>query len=160
MPVYKLHGNGEYELQVVGESHYQTALASLCGPRTEEGEKKIVETVLVPEKNNRYDSNAVRVDVLGKTVGYLPRDEARDLRKIYKALKIPENTALVVSGKIVGGWIRDGKEGHYGVYLDFPLDEDGLEQLQKIASQSQKKSCFGIFLFLLASAFLATHLFV
>src|SRR5690349_5646639 len=68
--------SGSYELAVVGESHYQRALAEICGAPTEEGHRLEAEAHLVPEDDNPYDSNAVKVTVSGKQVGYLDREAA------------------------------------------------------------------------------------
>lgn len=65
---------------VVGESHYQPALvAAAAGTQVAEGDFSggpEVIAALVPEPRNPHDRNAVRVDIAGRTVGYLPREDA------------------------------------------------------------------------------------
>lgn len=109
----ELKGPGTYSQPVVGESHYQAALEAICGKRTNEGENKIVQATLVLE-NNPHDPQAVRIDIQGKTVGYLSRDDARVYRK-----QIGKNATC--QAVIRGGWDR-GKRGRgsYGVSLDLP----------------------------------------
>ena len=64
---------GHESVNVAGESHYQEALRSIAGP----GEvRHDTEAHLIPEPENEYDPNAVRVEIDGLKVGYLPRDLA------------------------------------------------------------------------------------
>ena len=58
----------EYLVDVVGESHYQSALAAICGPRSEVGEYREVTARLMLEDNNQYDANAVAVQIDGRKV--------------------------------------------------------------------------------------------
>jgi len=64
---------GHESVNVAGESHYQEALRAIAGP----GEVRMdTEAHLIPEPENDYDPNAVRVEIDGHKVGYLPRDLA------------------------------------------------------------------------------------
>jgi len=64
---------GRESVNVAGESHYQDALRAIAG----EGEvRHDTEAHLIPEPENEYDPNAVRVEIDGSKVGYLPRDLA------------------------------------------------------------------------------------
>lgn len=67
---------GQYQPEVVGESHYQPAIKRLipAGADTSAGVSVILE--LVPEPTNPYDSNAVSVRIEGEPVGHIHRDEA------------------------------------------------------------------------------------
>ncbi len=71
--VLQLRARGKFPLACVGESHYQDTLELVCGPREEEGEDLEVSAILSLEDSNPYDTDAVRVDVDGRTVGYLNR---------------------------------------------------------------------------------------
>lgn len=73
-------GDGKYRLEVVGESNYQKALAKICGGQSEDGANLFVLAELVPEPDNPHDPRAVRVDIRGLTVGYLPRESAARYR--------------------------------------------------------------------------------
>lgn len=122
--IANLPGPGSYSLDVVGESKYQSALEKICGGRTAEGHKKIVQATLIHENDNPYDNKAIRVDIEGMTVGYLSRDNAREYRERLKEGGHPGITANC-SAIIVGGWDRGAKDkGHFGVKLDLPTDEE------------------------------------
>ena len=58
------------------ESHYQENLDLICGGKTEDGHEKEVPALLFCENDNRYDKNAVRVEINELTVGHLPREAA------------------------------------------------------------------------------------
>lgn len=115
---------GLFEVDVVGESNYQEALAAIAGGVTREGADHATIATLVREPNNRYDPNAVRVDIDGRTVGYLSRDDAESYCAQLAAFG---NPLLVVTtdALILGGWNRGGGDtGMFGVRLDLPpLDE-------------------------------------
>ncbi|MEJ7817801.1 MAG: HIRAN domain-containing protein [Thermoleophilaceae bacterium] len=64
---------GHESVNVAGESHYQDALRAISG----QGEiRHDTEARLIPEPDNPHDANAVRVEIDGAKVGYLPRDLA------------------------------------------------------------------------------------
>ncbi len=65
-------------LAVVGESHYQPALRAVVGTRDVQGFEKAMTTTaaLIAEPDNKYDRNAVRVDIDGRPVGHLAREDA------------------------------------------------------------------------------------
>ena len=116
-----LGGNGSYELQVVGESHYQKALEKITGGKTKDGHEMEVEAMLIHDDKNPYDNQAVAVKINGELVGYLSRDLARQFRKQMAASGYQNKPALC-KALIVGGWNRGGgDEGHFGVRLDLPL---------------------------------------
>ena len=113
-------GPGTYSLDIVGESHYQTELETICGGHTKEGHRKIVEAVLIHEDDNQKDNKAVRVDIEGETVGHLTREDARQHRKNMKREGYP-GADVECSAMIVGGWDRGkGNIGYFGVKLDLP----------------------------------------
>jgi hypothetical protein len=121
-PIGKISGPKKYEVEVVGESKYQQALEKICGGRSEDGAEMYVDAMLVLEDSNRYDNKAVRIDIQGLTVGYLPRESAREYRKQLKEAGHPQLTG-VCGAVIRGGWDRgDGDKGHFGVWLDLPAD--------------------------------------
>ena len=64
---------GYESVNVAGESHYQDALRAITGPGDVRRE---TEAHLIPEPENEYDPNAVRVEIGGDKVGYLPRELA------------------------------------------------------------------------------------
>lgn len=115
----------EYLVDVVGESHYQSALAAICGPRSEDGEYREVAARLVLENDNQYDANAVAVQINGRKVGHLNRANAVAFRRWLSASG-RSAADLSCPAVIVGGWRReDGDTGSYGVVLDLAIP--GLE---------------------------------
>lgn len=123
-PVGDLPGPGAYGVEIVGESKYQRTLEKICGGREEESARKKVKALLVLEDGNPHDSEAVRVDIDGETVGYLARKEARQYRARLKEAGYPSLLGRC-DAIIVGGWDRGrGDRGHFGVKLDLPTGND------------------------------------
>lgn len=61
---------GRELVNVAGESHYQDGLRVITG----EGDvRHQTEAYLIPEPDNPHDADAVRVEIDGHKVGYLPR---------------------------------------------------------------------------------------
>ena len=117
------NGGGVFAIDVVGESHYQKELSTICGGKTEDGHEHQCSAHLILEKDNPHDNQAVRVDISGNTVGYLSRKNARKFRKELAAAAPGADVSIAqCPAMIVGGWSRDrGKDqGHFGVKLDLP----------------------------------------
>ena len=107
----------DFSLEVVGESNYQKALIQVAGPKRKESANVFVTAEVICEDGNPHDSYAVRVDVQGKTVGYLSREAARIWRKGVSS------TRITCSAVIRGGWDRgSGDQGHYGIWLKPPTE--------------------------------------
>lgn len=117
-----VQGTGAFEVETVGESHFQEHLDRVAGGKTPEGHQLEVEAVLVLEDENPADPKAVRVDVAGLTVGYLSRANARQYRKQLDRQGC-SGMNLACTALIVGGWQREGDAGYYGVRLDLPTEE-------------------------------------
>jgi hypothetical protein len=64
--------NGSFSFRVAGISYCQAA-ASRCRVGDE--------VLLVPEPANRFDPQAIRVDVRGEKIGYVPREQTAALRQ-------------------------------------------------------------------------------
>lgn len=123
LPLVNLKGTGAYNLEVVGEASYQSALVNICGGHSPDGHKLQVRAILTHEDGNRHDDKAVRVDIEGQTVGYLNRENARQYRQKLTEAGFPGHPAAC-DAKIVGGRVRKGGEKtHFGVYLDLPTGE-------------------------------------
>ena len=123
LPLLNIEGPGMFEFDVVGESHYQTALDDICGGPSEDGHSLLVDAYLVHEDDNEYDPKAVVVMIGSQTVGYLSRKLAREFRKVVAETGHP-GVAATCKAKIVGGWDRGGgDQGSYGVKLDLPLGD-------------------------------------
>lgn len=110
-PTHELLGNGEFDLEVVGESHYQDSLKAVAG----RGEvRKHVRAVLRLEPANKFDRNAVRVEIDGMLVGYLPREAAKQFT--HGVVDTGKST-FAVNAVVVGG----GEGRSLGVWLDIPV---------------------------------------
>ncbi len=118
-----IRGDGTFKLPIVGEASYQDNLSAICGPKTTEGENRVVEATLVYEDSNPYDAKAIRVDIAGRTVGYLSRENARTYRDAMTSAGAAGRQATCAA-RIRGGWRRGRSEGHYGVWLDIRIVQD------------------------------------
>lgn len=120
----RLTDAGVCSLNVVGESYYQTELECIAGGYAERSQRIMVNAVLVPENNNQYDQDAVKIVISGKTVGHLSRADAKQYRAVLKEINCP-NATLKCPAWIVGGW-DDGQNdsGFFGVKLDLQLYEE------------------------------------
>ena len=118
-----IEGDGQYDLEVVGESHHQRHLNVL----SERYSKKVSDRELIAklhyENTNPHDKKAIRVVIDGGTVGYLSHKDARLLRKRIEKVK-PEGLIISCDAEIMGGK-RVGffKKTDFGVWLDLPIKE-------------------------------------
>jgi hypothetical protein len=108
----------DHEVRLVGESNYQDHLEFCAGGRTEDGARvPLVTAVLVAEPNNPYDNKAIRVDVGGRCVGYIARDETHRFHPILRQLASVGRPASC-RALITGGWDRGNDDrGSFGVIL-------------------------------------------
>ena len=110
-----LLGTAKFDLEIMGEEHFQAALESICGPRLPKGINRFETAWLILE-----DKNAVRVDIRGRQVGYLSPEVAAQ----YRRQLIARNKSRAdgqCQAVIKGGWISsDGRKGPYSVWLDAP----------------------------------------
>jgi hypothetical protein len=98
---------------VVGESHYQDALQMLYWKSGGSGHDIKVSAALIPEDDNAFDPNAVRVEIESRDVGYL----SRELAQAYRAA-LGQQVGQC-SAKIVGGFeLEDGTLANFGVKLN------------------------------------------
>ncbi|NGY66433.1 hypothetical protein G7043_46885 [Lentzea sp. NEAU-D13] len=103
---------------IVGESHYQDAIAEVARHSTALPLDEAIPAtaVLVPEQANRHDHQAVRVDLLrgdgsAITAGYLRGDQAADYQPLL--LELAERGEVgSCPARIMGGGQR-----YYGVHL-------------------------------------------
>src|SRR5687768_8047775 len=113
-------GGRVYPVEAVGESHYQAALAAICGGRSRDGVEQPVTATLILESSNPYDKDAVRVEVDGHAVGYLPRAAAKTYRKRLK--KAGRGDSVQCPAIVRGGWDRgSGDQGNFGIWLDLRI---------------------------------------
>ena len=106
------------EVEVVGESNYQPALERVTGGRTPEGHRLDVIATLVYEPRNKYDKNAIAIQVDGETVGYLARATAKSYGPLVRRLA-DEGRIGLCRATIIGGWDRGRSDrGSFGIWLD------------------------------------------
>jgi hypothetical protein len=77
---------------------------------------------LVPEADNLYDDEAVRVEIDGRKVGHLSRADARRFRRVRATNAVPVK-ALIVGGWDHGDEAYDRARGSFGVRLAFKIEE-------------------------------------
>lgn len=118
-----LNGHGDYDLEIVGESNYQDALKRIAHGRG--GVRLECRAEMYLESDNKYDRNAVRVSIDGKTVGYLSREMAVEMRRSLGTAGLDKDGQRVTIDAIVVG----GGDKLYGVWLDMEvLDDDEDEE--------------------------------
>lgn len=71
---------------------------------------------LVEEPDNEYDPNAIRIDVDGLTIGYVPKEQTAEVKNKMHA---PDYAGIKLT------------EIHYGQYWDISEDDDGKLQIDK-----------------------------
>lgn len=106
---------GHESVNVAGESHYQEALRAIAGAGEVRHE---TEARLIAEPENEYDPNAVRVEIDGHKVGYLPRDLAPSWA--------PQLAELATRHRVGGceATIVGPADGTLGVFLRLPDPAD------------------------------------
>lgn len=113
-----LDGDGSFDFDIVGESHYQDALERIVGGRTDESVEFECLASLICEDDNPYDSNAVAVYINGQKVGHLARPVAAGFRDIQRRHGWV-GQIVTADAMIVGGWDRGNRgRGDFGVKLD------------------------------------------
>ena len=108
-------------VQVVGESHYEGAIARVAGPKTPDGVDVRTSGELVPDPTNRQDPNAVMVKLHGWHVGHLSREQAVGFHRAMTARGLAGHALNDFEGRVHAGWKRPGgDEGSYSVTLYLP----------------------------------------
>jgi hypothetical protein len=120
------HEDYDFECEVVGESRYQNHLQALAGNHGTDSAAVSATAILMPEPTNQYDKNAVCININGKTVGYLSKDDAPIFLHRLTKRKLPKTAATTCEAHIMGGFAeKDGSKASYGVKLNIlPLHED------------------------------------
>lgn len=114
-----IRGSGDFDVEVVGESHYQRHLRAICGRPTEDGVDMEIYAGLILEDNNKHDDKAVAVHIENGCVGHLSKADARAFRDAIGKTTFANCKAFQVKALIRGGWDRgNGDTGMYGVRLD------------------------------------------
>jgi hypothetical protein len=115
-------------VHAVGESNYQKELLAIVkrhgGPQPD-GVKIEVHAALVPEPDNKHDPNAISIQLEGKKVAYLSRDDAEDYQEVVQHLARRKQFGAC-RAFIMGG--AKGKPS-YGIFLDLADADDVLDGL-------------------------------
>jgi hypothetical protein len=127
--------SGEPLLRAVGESFHQPALEAACGRRNGEEVFFDCEATLVPEPDNRFDGNAVRVEIGGHLTAHLARADAAEYQPLLLELRETGYTALC-RALIVGRDANDpdSQTTNLGVCLDVASAEKLRAWLRAAAS--------------------------
>ncbi len=119
-----VRGNGDFDCEVVGESHYQDNLLRIAGAKRAQSAELQKTATLFLDDQNPHDSKAVKVYIDGLVVGHLSREMARSWRAQLKKQRLPIGN-YTCPALIVGGWDKGGGDaGDFGVRLDVPVVED------------------------------------
>ena len=113
---------GQFDLPIVGESHYLSALEGLDAGRRRLGLAVEFDAYLIHDHENAYDPNATAVYAVDHgQIGYLSREDAVEYREAMNALEKVRRFPGC-KAKLIGG--TPGKP-NLGVLLDLP-DPDAL----------------------------------
>ena len=99
----------EYTFEIVGEQSCQRNLRKLAGEKEEESKFVEVTAKVLSDPFNKFDKNAVKVEIDGLLVGFLSKEQA----KLLSGKVINKEVPAVIDG----GWLDDESEGSYGVKL-------------------------------------------
>lgn len=115
-----LTGGLKFDREIREVQRYQAALEAICGPRVPSGVNRFETARLLLVANTPQDVIVVRVEIRGKRVGYLSREDAALYRR-QLILQAAPNALGQCQAVIRGGWLSsDGRKGDYGVWLDLP----------------------------------------
>jgi hypothetical protein len=112
--------DGDELVRVVGTSHYQDALLELSGRQGDEEIRLEKVAIFVPEPGNPHDPNAIAVQIDGRLVGYLSRDENR------RWLDVVAGSQSVGAEAMIAG--KGGTTG-LGVFLRLPTPTEARAQM-------------------------------
>jgi hypothetical protein len=113
--------HGAQETDVVGESHHQDELLAITGGRRRYGGVDVgVVAQLVPEPGNRFDPDAIAVEIDQRPVGYVRREDAEWVKPLVED-SLDIHGLATCEAVIRGGWDRGRDEvGWFGVTLLLP----------------------------------------
>jgi hypothetical protein len=110
---------GDDLVRVVGTSHYQDALLELSGRHGDEELRVEKVAILRPEPDNPHDPDAIAVDIDGRLVGYLAREENKRWKDVVTGHTI--GCEAMIAG-------RGGTTG-LGVFLRLPTPTEARAQV-------------------------------
>jgi hypothetical protein len=113
----RLKGDLSFSQEVHGESFYQEALAKAAAQRKGRKAYQVI-AVLIPEPKNPKDAHAVRVEVNGLKVGYLPKGMGAAFKASLRQYKLGDVVECLA--QIRGGFQGSDDFVYYGIWLDLP----------------------------------------
>ncbi|WP_278234770.1 HIRAN domain-containing protein [Isoptericola sp. AK164] len=118
---FELWGSNFPDTEIVGEAYRRDSFRKLFKKHAlASGQEYYGDAVLVPERNNPHDSQAVRVDVDEFEVGYLPREEAQRYRPVLDRL-LQDGRAAVTPVRV---WATNS-DGTWRARVTIALGEPG-----------------------------------
>jgi hypothetical protein len=136
----------QYSMEIVGENSYQKAIQEviLFEDKLEKDNLEYCDdqltAKLILENDNKFDrGNAVRVELAGKTVGYLAKADAQMYRKALLGQNVTE--PCTCKAEVYGRRADGSQPMKFGVWLFINL-RDRLE----FEESPKNKKLFGIFL--------------
>jgi hypothetical protein len=105
-------------LDIVGEASYQPWLMAVGGKRTPNGPTSPEQiATLIREPKNRYDHNAIAVQIRGRTIGYLARENAVRYQTVADWM-MGRGETIACQARLTGGWDNGRRDqGSIGVVL-------------------------------------------
>lgn len=118
-------GDGDFNIEVVGENNYQPELRRMlqeCGP------ERVVEVMVRPEPTNKFDRNAVVVlSAANRAIGYLPKDAMWIVQPALAGFVRKAPYRAICLGRLVGGTVD---KPTVGIWLDLDLVAIGVREDQ------------------------------
>lgn len=115
-------------LDVVGESFHQDAISAVSGRRGAEALSFDCVAVLVPEERNPHDPLAIAVQVDGRVVGHLGRQDARLYHPVVDAA-LELQVVVACNARIAARDPDEAATTNAGVFLHLPSPGDCLAEL-------------------------------
>ena len=119
--IYFIKGKGNYDFEVLHEEEHLKNIQLVCNDFVKPGQFKDEIAIITSEGNHYLYDNTIRVDIAGKTVGYLNQDDTKlftkRLNKNDKHNYIMSCNARIFINKNKGMF----KKATYAIRLDLPI---------------------------------------
>ncbi len=116
-----VEGDRRFDIEIIGASDCQEYLGFLSRSYSKRGCDSELIAKLHYENGNPHDSNAIRVVVSGKAVGYLSHEDSRRYRARIEQAGVDgiivSCKAIIVGGKRIGFF----KKSDLNLHLDLPI---------------------------------------
>ena len=119
-----IKSSGNFSTDIAGESHYFDVISRATHRRIGH---HLMLAEIIREPENKFDPNAVRVEIDSRTVGYIPRKEAPSFHPLLNYAE-SINKRIFVSCRV---WVSDKNESFASVSLDIDDPNSSLHQLKR-----------------------------